>query len=223
MRPRDAAGLVLIRAARAGHPEILIGRRPAKMGFLPGIHVVPGGRVDPADHLAAGDPHPRIAAQLGGRQPSAFLTAALRETYEETGLLVGRPGNLTHTDSAPLWQAYRAAGLAPDFAGFDYLCRAITPVGSRRRFNTRFFLGDGALAAGELAGNGELEELAWYPAARLSELQLVDVTEYVLLTALRRWRDQIPIGAEPPKLLNYRNDIMTLSKQRQPCDRTPPH
>jgi 8-oxo-dGTP pyrophosphatase MutT (NUDIX family) len=223
VRPRDAAGLVLIRAARAGHPEILMGRRPAKMGFLPGIHVVPGGRVDPEDQVAAGHPHPRIAAQLGGRHPAAFLTAALRETYEETGLLVGRPGILPHADSAPLWQAYRAAGLAPDFAGFDYLCRAITPVGSKRRFNTRFFLGDGALAAGDLAGNGELEELAWYPADRLSDLHLVDVTEYVLLTALRRWRDQIPVGAEPPKLLNYRNDIMTLSNQRQPGRRTRPH
>ncbi len=189
------------------------------MGFLPGIHVVPGGRVDPEDSLPSGfasAPHPQIAAALG-RQPAAFLHAALRETFEETGLLVGRPAapESETTGDSELWRAYRVAGLAPDLGGFDYLCRAITPVTSRRRFNTRFFLADGAGAVGELAGNGELEDLAWCPAARLSDLRLVDVTEYVLETALRRWRDRIPIGSEPPKLLNYRNNIMKLSQPRQ--------
>lgn len=206
---------MLIRATRNGSPEILIGRRPAKMGFLPGIHVVPGGGVDRADRAVTTPPHPQVAAYLGSKSPAAFVTAALRETFEETGLLVGRPGLLGHQIPAPLWDAYRAAGLAPDFAGFDYLCRAITPVGSRRRFNTRFFLGDGGLASGDLAGNGELEDLAWQPESRLSDLTLVDVTEYVLKTALRRWRDRIPVGTEPPKLLNYRNNIMTLSRPRQ--------
>ncbi len=65
-KPRDAAGLVLIRATKKGAPEILIGRRPAKMDFLPGIHVVPGGRVDSGDALAGlGFSHPAIANQLG--------------------------------------------------------------------------------------------------------------------------------------------------------------
>lgn len=189
------------------------------MGFLPGIHVVPGGRVDPEDTRAsgfAGAPHPQIAAALGNR-PTAFLHAALRETFEETGLLVGRPadpGSAVIGESA-LWRAYREASLAPDLGAFDYLCRAITPVTSKRRFNTRFFLADGSLAQGDLAGDGELEDLAWFPAGRLSDLTLVDVTQYVLETALRRWRDGIPIGAEPPKLLNYRNNLMKLSQPRQ--------
>jgi 8-oxo-dGTP pyrophosphatase MutT (NUDIX family) len=219
VRPNDAAGLVLIRAARKGEPEILIGRRPAKMGFLPGIHVVPGGRVDREDLAPsgfAGVPHPAVAAQLG-RRATAFLHAALRETFEETGLLVGRPAGSIRQDSSQseLWRAYGQAGLAPDLGGFDYLCRAITPVTSKRRFNTRFFLADGAGALGEITGNGELEDLAWHPAGRLADLTLVDVTQYVLETALRRWRDRIPIGAEAPKLLNYRNNIMTLSRPRQ--------
>ncbi|MBL8708141.1 MAG: hypothetical protein JNL25_03010 [Rhodospirillaceae bacterium] len=228
VRPVDAAGLVLIRAPRkgahAGEPEILIGRRPARMGFLPGIHVVPGGRVDPADMMPSGfddSLHPRVAHLLRGggtrRPPRAFLHAALRETFEETGLLVGRPAGQIPSGGADtsLWRAYRQAGLCPDFTGFDYLCRAITPVGSRRRFNTRFFLADGSLADGPLGGDGELEDLAWRPVSAFGELTLVDVTQYVLETALRRWRERIPIGADTPKLLNYRNNIMTLSIERR--------
>jgi 8-oxo-dGTP pyrophosphatase MutT (NUDIX family) len=220
VKPVDAAGLVLIRAAKSGEPEILLGRRPSRMGFLPGIHVMPGGRVDPPDALPSGfpgAPHPAVAAALGGRRPPiAFLHAALRETFEETGLLAGIPfAGTVAAHPSPFWQAYRAAGLAPDYARLDYLCRAITPVTSKRRFNTRFFLGDGNHIGGILAGNGELEDLAWHPVAKLGALRLVDVTQYALETALARWKAQATVGANAAKLLNYRKDIMTLSRQRR--------
>ena len=191
------------------------------MGFLPGIHVMPGGRVDPPDALPSGfpgAPHPAVAAALGGKRPPiTFLHAALRETFEETGLLAGIPfDGAKAAPTSPFWQAYRNAGLAPDYVGLDYLCRAITPVTSKRRFNTRFFLGDGNHVGGILAGNGELEDLAWHPVAKLAELTLVDVTQYALETALARWKAQSAIGSSGAKLLNYRKDIMTLSRQRQP-------
>jgi 8-oxo-dGTP pyrophosphatase MutT (NUDIX family) len=197
------------------------------MGFLPGIHVVPGGRVDPPDVEPVDSdevPHPAVAAALRGggskRPPVAFLNAALRETLEETGLLVGRPlvalaAEAMTAPATELARAYRAAGLAPGYARFDYLCRAITPVTSRRRFNTRFFLADGDDASGQLGGNGELEDLRWQPAARLDELTLVDVTEYVLKVALERWRNRVHVGLMPAKILNYRNNIMMLSSQRR--------
>ncbi|MBI2254155.1 MAG: NUDIX hydrolase [Proteobacteria bacterium] len=209
--------MVLIRAAKKGAPEILIGRRPAKMGFLPGIHVVPGGRVDPEDSLAGpGLPHPAIVSQLGARW-AAFINAALRETFEETGLLYGRPkSGPIAGHSGPFWEAYRGQEWMPDYASLDYLCRAITPVTSKRRFNTRFFLGDGEMAAGSLAGNGELEDLVWIPVTGLGALNLVDVTEYVLKTAIRRWDSGIPVGTEAAKLLNYRNDILQLTTMRKP-------
>jgi 8-oxo-dGTP pyrophosphatase MutT (NUDIX family) len=221
VKPVDAAGLVLIRAASKGEPEILLGRRHRKAGFLPDIYVVPGGRVDPEDHTASGFAealHPAVAASLlsgGSRRPAlAYPRAALRETLEETGLLVGKAGRPEAASDLPVWRAYGAAGLAPDFGMIDFICRAITPVTSARRYNTRFFLADGAQAVGAVNSNGELEDLAWRPVSALGGLNIVDVTEYVLKEALRRWQTRRPAGAEPPKLLNYRNDIMTLSRHR---------
>lgn len=221
VKPVDAAGLVLIRAGTRGEPEILLGRRHRKAGFLPDIYVVPGGRVDAEDNARSGFAEllqPAVAASLmsgGSRRPAlAFPRAALRETLEETGLLIGQAAKAENAADLPIWQAYRAAGIAPDFGSLDFICRAITPVTSHRRYNTRFFLADGAGAVGSVGGDGELEDLAWRPVSALSALNIVDVTEYVLKEALRRWQARSPAGVEPPKLLNYRNDIMTLSRHR---------
>jgi 8-oxo-dGTP pyrophosphatase MutT (NUDIX family) len=225
VKPVDAAGLVLIRAGSKGEPEILLGRRHRRAGFLPDIYVVPGGRVDTADHEPSGFAetlHPAVCASLasgGSRRPAlAFPRAALRETHEETGLLVGSGGQPVQAPVQPIWRSYAAAGLAPDFGSIDFICRAITPVTSARRYNTRFFLADGARTAGSISSNGELEDLAWRPISALGSLDIVDVTEYVLKEALRRWQARVDgareTGAEPPKLLNYRKDIMTLSRHR---------
>src|SRR5262249_27817236 len=156
---------------------------------------VPGGRVDDADNRPSGfaeEMHSAIAHMLdsgGCRRPvAAFLRAVLRETHEETGLLVGRAAGQpagAAISGQPIWQAYRQAGLCPEFAGLDFLLRAITPVNSRRRYNTRFFLADGGLAQGEIAGNGELEDLGWRPKSQLDGLNIVDVTHAVLAEAFR--------------------------------------
>jgi 8-oxo-dGTP pyrophosphatase MutT (NUDIX family) len=229
VRPVDAASLVLIRQGSHGEPEVLLGRRHMKSGFLPDIYVVPGGRVDDADNLPSGFNevlHPAVRRMLdsgGSRRPvTAFLRAVLRETHEETGLLIGRPlpaaaGGTVPAHDEPVWQAYRAAGLRPEFGDFDFLLRAITPVTSRRRYNTRFFLADGGLAHGTIQGSGELEDLGWRRKADLDGMNIVDVTHAVLAEAFRRWEDRRAIGSTEPKLLNYRNDIMTLSRHR---DRT---
>ena len=224
VRPVDAASLVLIRQGSRGAPEVLLGRRHMKSGFLPDIYVVPGGRVDDADNLPSGfneRMHPAIRRMLdsgGSRRPvAAFLRAVLRETHEETGLLVGRPqgGAASATSQGePVWQAYHAAGLRPEFADFDFLLRAITPVTSRRRYNTRFFLADGALAHGAIRGSGELEDLGWRRKSELADMNIVDVTHAVLAEAFRRWENRRAIGETEPKLLNYRNDIMTISRHR---------
>ena len=101
-RPKDAASLILIdRAARV--PRVLVGRRHARHVFMPETYVFPGGRRDRADGrvAVAADLHPLVAAKLLDRVPAstqasrarALAVAALRETREETGLLVLPPGS----------------------------------------------------------------------------------------------------------------------------------
>jgi 8-oxo-dGTP pyrophosphatase MutT (NUDIX family) len=220
VRPVDAAGLILLRGPRDA-PEVLLGRRHSKTAFLPDIYVVPGGRVDAGDLTPSGFPepiHPAVAGNLaiGCRQPPlAFLRAALRETHEETGLLVGRPGASAGGGATGVWGAYGAAGLTPEFAGLDFVLRAITPRESPRRYNTRFFLADGSQAAGDLKGDGELLDLGWRAAGELDKLNIVDVTWELIRAAMRRWRDRSPAGAEQPKLLIYRNNKLTLTKLRK--------
>lgn len=226
MRPVDAAGLVLIRAGHRG-PEVLMGRRHRRSAFLPDIYVFPGGRVDPEDSRSSGFAEPIAGAILrqlrrgARRNPAAFLRAAIRETFEETSLLLTRPAAghppdarppISRPPRGPVWQAFARLGAAPNFAGMDYICRAITPTYSRRRYNTRFFLADGTDIGGDLAGNGELEDLAWWPVAETARLPTVDVTEFVLGEALRRWRRRIAVGGEPAPLFSYRNDIATLRR-----------
>ncbi len=219
VRPVDAAGLILLRGSREA-PEILLGRRHSKTAFLPDIYVVPGGRVDAADLHASGFAeavHPAVARDLAigcRRPPIAFLRAALRETLEETGLLVGDAAKPTGNPGPGPWAAYAQAGWAPDFAGMDFVLRAITPRDSPRRYNTRFFLADGAKAQGSLAGDGELLDLAWRPVGDLERLNIVDVTWELIRAALRRWRDRVAIGADRPKLLIYRNNNLVLTTLR---------
>ena len=94
------------------------------------------------------------------------------------------------------------------------MLRAITPRESPRRYNTRFFLGDGSRVAGSLAGDGELLDLAWRPVGALDRLNIVDVTWELIRAALRRWRDRVAIGGERPKLLIYRNNNLVLTTLR---------
>ncbi|HET6619922.1 MAG TPA: hypothetical protein VFG64_08270 [Dongiaceae bacterium] len=227
VRPVDAAGLILLRGQRDA-PEILLGRRHARSAFLPDIYVVPGGRVDPQDHLPSGFDerlHPIVGEALSGggsrRPPVAFLRAALRELHEETGLIMGRHGIGTGATQT-VWQAYAGARIAPDFGSFDFLLRAITPTGSRRRYNTRFFLGDGGHAVGELRGDGELLDLGWRKVADLERLNIVDVTWALIRIALERWRARTPVGGEPPKLLTYRSNLLFMRPVKQPGTRRRP-
>ncbi len=192
VRPVDAAGLVLLRQGRGGL-EVLLGRRHARAGFLPDIYVFPGGRLEPQDALGpALALAPAVASDLargGRRQPGALLRAALRETEEETGLRL------------------------PEAAipGIDFVCRAITPTASHRRYHTRFFLADGALCQGRLKGDGELEDLGWRSLAAAGRLNLVDVTAFVLEEAARR--RGLPPGAKPAARLSYLGETMRIFRR----------
>src|SRR5256885_15638415 len=101
VRPKDAATLILVdRGGRV--PKVLLGKRHHGHKFMPGKFVFPGGRVDPADrHMpVATSLHPAAQANLLKRlvRPSAVKAravalAAIRETFDETGLVLGIPAH----------------------------------------------------------------------------------------------------------------------------------
>src|ERR1700759_3842228 len=99
LKPRDSATLILIDRAESV-PKVLLGRRHERHRFMPGKFVFPGGRIEPTDRkMAAVEPlNERHIGRLMSRvkRPSAekaasFALAAIRETYEETGLMLGVP------------------------------------------------------------------------------------------------------------------------------------
>src|SRR5437763_14001897 len=96
MRPRDAATLSLVRE-RGKVPEVLMGCRDAKHAFMPNRYVFPGGRVDRADaHVPIATPLDRhVKARLlkaaTAHRAQALGVAAVRDTFEETGLMLGKP------------------------------------------------------------------------------------------------------------------------------------
>ena len=180
VRPRNAASLVLVRHDAAA-PAVLMGRRHRKHAFMPDVFVYPGGRLDAADRqLRIGAPLPQAH---GGGSPAmlrALALTAVRETFEETGLLIGRAAAALPAAPSPGWQAFLATGQAPAIDRLTYIYRAITPPLAAMRFHARFFLADAAHATGELAGSGELLDLAWYPLAEALKLPIADVTENLL-------------------------------------------
>ncbi|MGE0254553.1 MAG: NUDIX domain-containing protein [Alphaproteobacteria bacterium] len=181
LRPRDAASLLLVRAVADGTFEVLMGRRHHGHVFMPGAWVFPGGRVEPSD--AAVEPsaplRPDVAARLARtatpRRARALAVAAVRETFEETGILLA-PDPVPDT-----WNR----GLRPRLDALDYVYRAVTPPGAPRRFNTRFFMAEATHAHGAIRSDGELEEIAFVPLDEARKLAALAVTSRVLAEVAR--------------------------------------
>lgn len=185
IRPRDAATLVLTRS-RAGQAEVLMGRRAPGHVFMASKWVFPGGRVERGDYTApfATDLSPDELALLEREMPErrarALALAAVRETHEETGVIVGRPAPARSL--AGPWRDFLSTGHQADLAGLRYIARAITPPGRPRRFDARFFLADADamdLPARTDHGN-ELERVAWIPLDDLKDFALPAITRFVV-------------------------------------------
>lgn len=209
IRPRDAATLILL-DRKGDDLVVLMGRRHARHAFMPGKFVFPGGRTDPADsHIPVATAlHPKdeasLIAGLGRTSPArarAIALSAIRETYEEAGLLIGQKGALATTRRD--WQGFVEHGVRPSLDALRFIARAITPPNRVRRFDTRFFSAWRSDVAVELPDGGptnELEELVWLPLAKAREADVPDITRTVLEELERRLADDpllLPGGSVP--------------------------
>ena len=184
--PRDAATLILYRMTPDG-PLILMGCRSEGHDFTPNKYVFPGGRVDDEDALvpALTELSPDVDQRLAigaTRATRAFPLTAIREMFEETGLIVGRAASSLGAVPAA-WSDYYAQGAAPCLASFQFLGRAITPPMRHKRFDARFFMADAADALIDdrppIDGR-ELADLRWFTLAEVAGLDLPNVTRFVI-------------------------------------------
>ena len=192
VRPKDAATLILV--DRAGSvPKVLLGKRHHGHKFMPGKFVFPGGRVDPADQRMPVaqelDPHTQAHLMKRLQRPSvakarALALAAIRETFEETGLALGVRGEPESKVPRGPWSDFAAAKILPDLGALHFIGRAITPPGRPRRFDARFFTMDASAIAHRIEGvtgpEAELVELVWMPLAQAKELDMPAVTGVML-------------------------------------------
>lgn len=144
----------------------------------------------------------------------ALVWAALRETWEETGLLIGQKGRIAAARQSELHRAYAQAGMRPLSESLDYVARAITPARNPIRFNTRFFLADGTQASGKLHHTSELEDIGWRRVSEaLSDLDLMNVTRFALTEAMKVWSDSLHPDPDRPVVrlsIRVRTRLMTL-------------
>lgn len=184
--PRDAATLILYRLTPDG-PRILMGCRSSGHDFMPNKYVFPGGRVDEEDAIAPSlaelEAEDQRTLEIGAaRAVRAFPLTAVREVFEETGLLVGRAAQDIANVPAS-WTDYFAQGVAPHLSGFRFVGRAITPPMRHKRFDARFFMAnaDEALIDDRPpADSRELGDLRWFTLAEAADLDLPNITRFVI-------------------------------------------
>src|SRR5687768_6611252 len=184
-----------------------MGRRHPGHKFMPGKFVFPGGRIELGDRSmpVLGALHARAEQALMARvaRPSllrsrALALAAIRETFEETGILLGTK-DYGPPDQTPegTWQNFRQHAVLPDLEALHVVARAITPPRRPKRFDTRFFAVDRTAIAEEVGGvvgpDAELVELAWVTLPEAKRLDLPVIT----LTILEDLEDRIAQGFAP--------------------------
>ena len=223
--PVDAATTVLLRDGADG-VEVYLLRRQSTMEFLPGLYVFPGGKAQASDQDVdawVGPSAEEWGKRFGCDADTArgLVVAAVRETFEESGILLAGPdaNTVVNDTSAPDMQAARLAleegeyGFAEFLAERGLVLRAdllgawshwITPAFEPRRYDTRFFVA--ALPEGQVVGElpGEADRAHWAPLTRV--LEAVDASEAMMLppTAIT-CREVSPFAAA---------DILTASAER---------
>lgn len=179
---RDAATLILIR----DQTHVLMGQRGAGAAFMPSKYVFPGGAVDPNDSaIPTGPLSPPCAARLheaSHLSAEALAAAAIRELWEETGQILGRPGVWPNAPQG--WRGFAETGHVPHGSALQFFFRAVTPQGRPRRFDARFFLANAADLASDpddfSDAEDELSHLHWVALDDARKLDLPFITKVVL-------------------------------------------
>jgi 8-oxo-dGTP pyrophosphatase MutT (NUDIX family) len=207
---RPAATVVLMRGGKDA-PEVLLLKRVRSAGFVPGAWVFPGGRVDDRDGASA------LVSRLTGITPAAaqarlgladdanppaiaYWVAAVREAFEETGILVGRdrlgqpaPPASQHgivrdlLDEVRADETHFASALdrlecTMDGGALEYIAHWITPVVEPRRFDTRFFAAVVTPGTEPAINPREISSAVWLTAAEALELNVRDTLPMVFPT-----------------------------------------
>lgn len=226
IRPKDAATLIVVDTS-AGEPRVLMGRRRDDLVFMPGKYVFPGGRVDAADRqlttpaaMRATETAKLLLEMKGDVHESrakALALAAIRETFEEAGVIIGTPQVGAAQPGSDLWRAFYGHGFAPDLSAVTYFARAITPPGRSRRFDTRFFWTSASAIAHRIEANdGEMSSLHWLSADEARALELATITRVILEDLMDRLAkggledDAAPIPFYHQKNGTFRRDLLRL-------------
>jgi 8-oxo-dGTP pyrophosphatase MutT (NUDIX family) len=225
--PRDASTLVIL--DRSGfEPRVLMGKRRADLAFMAGKYVFPGGRMDPADktiavasELRSAETH-KLMSQMRGSKPSAIRAkalalAAVREAFEEAGLVIGSKTTHVVANAPDSWRPFLDRGFAPSLAPLTFFARAITPPGRPRRFDTRFFTMDASAIVERLGHNdGELSGLDWLTLDEARELDIPRITRLILEDLTEQLADgSLDAGTNPVPFYHFRNgsskrDLITV-------------
>jgi 8-oxo-dGTP pyrophosphatase MutT (NUDIX family) len=208
VRPKDAATLIVLRRDPDA-VRVLMGRRADAHAFMPGAVVFPGGKVERSDRYAPSldELHPAVEAKLllSLRKPDpgrarAIALAAIRETYEETGVLLGRRGPAPQGLRGEAWSPFLNAGVVPSLSPLRLIARAVTPPGRfSRRFDARFLAVFADAIAAEVASpEGELQRPAWLTFEEARRHDIPRITRAVLDGLARRLQEDAILAPDGP-------------------------
>jgi len=201
--PRNAASLILLKEHNK-KTKVLLGKRSNQARFMPGAWVFPGGVVDKNDFTSCKNKSlsteiiKKLAVAKNSNLANALAIASIRETAEETGLLLGKFNKNIYKKNIDLTNGLDIMAnqkLCPDLDKINYLGRAITPTFSPIRFHARFFVADAKFLKGKIKISQELVEIKWIPLQEATSLPMADVTEFMI-----------------NELLKFNGKILTLKK-----------
>ena len=178
---------------------------------MPNKFVFPGGAVDSSDadvHLACaiGDPcYSRLGTHAVDGLQNALCVAAVRELWEETGLVLAAPGQWPGPVPSD-WTHFANMGYLPTAASLQFVFRAITPPARPRRFDARFFLVDSEHICNDLddfsSASDELQHLQWVALTEARKFDLPFITEVVLAEIEKH----LSVSAPPPSVPFFMNN-----------------